>query len=397
MIDKKKKKPRVYWVLQDNQTTPLIIEFLKNTKQRLKELVDIRFLIPSTCPDALKLTKEIEPLSFTVKSRYKAYSYEGYAIKKELLAGGSFSDGLSFAGTLLLDDLGGGNLHKMVSELPEEHAVNAMFLQIPTPLGSSDQEEKIFHAMVLWAKQAGVPVIGYELLPLDTRWTLAPSMLDGIITTRRESHDVLTGPRARLNKKVWLLPEFEGRLLSISATTFWSNGLNAAYHYGNTHGIPLDRTPLYIAHNVALTWEYKLLIRHLTAMGKKIHLMFSISKDQMRGTHTHEQIIRKVCHEELEEFASFSFHDLNAPWEMTLAEAVIACSSCYNSTISTTNSIPTIIYDTTVQPHTSGHKETVAEPAKLINRIETIIESRKKRTEIAHIMHQIINRKQDRE
>ncbi len=111
---------------------------------------------------------------------------------------------------MLLDDLGGGNLLQTRLNLPNEKNVAGIVVQIPTPLGSSIQEEKIFYAWVHFAKMNHMPVIGYELLSLASRWTLAPALMDGVITTQEASWDYLNSPEADLGTKIWRIPRFEG-------------------------------------------------------------------------------------------------------------------------------------------------------------------------------------------
>ncbi|MCA1795791.1 MAG: hypothetical protein LC660_18325 [Desulfobacteraceae bacterium] len=46
--------------------------------------------------------------------------------------------------------------------------------------------------------------------------------------------------------------------------------------------------------NIWLIPPYEELIKTLQPLGKKLHLMFSIGKDQIRGAYTHKEIIEIV-------------------------------------------------------------------------------------------------------
>jgi len=204
-------KSGIYWIQQDNQITPFITDFLELLQHRVNSFTKINFLIPSHNSDTLKAAKKLNPIPFKMSSKIKPNSLGGFKLKKSLIGDHEFSDGLSFWRTLLLDDLGSGNLFRAQIHHEIESDTQAIILQIPTPLGSSASEERVFYAWVYLAKQAGIPVLGYELLPLDTRWTLAPSLLDGVITTSYDSYRHLTENKTDMKKKIWLAPRYEGR------------------------------------------------------------------------------------------------------------------------------------------------------------------------------------------
>ncbi|MCP3872600.1 MAG: hypothetical protein GY699_05510, partial [Desulfobacteraceae bacterium] len=191
----------------------------------------------------------------------------------------------------MLDDLGSGNLFRAQIHHEIEPNTRAIVLQIPTPLGSSASEERVFYAWIYLAKQANIPVFGYELLPLDTRWTLAPSLLDGVITTTYDSYRHLTQSETELKNKIWLAPRYEGRFFSPGCPPFFRNGLGTAYQYQKEQKIDFDKTILYVPHNVAMTYEYKDLVSLLLPFCDKIHLMLCIGKDQIRGAYKHNEII----------------------------------------------------------------------------------------------------------
>jgi len=393
----KSKNPVIYWILQDNQVTPLISDFLDITKQRVKNFVEIKYLIPSHNVDTLKTAKKLNPTSFTISSAVKPNTYEGYCQKRDLIGDHEFSEGLLFWRTLLADDLGSGNLFKAQVQHELDPGTRAIILQIPTPLGSSSSEERVFYAWIYLAKQAKIPVFGYELLPLDTRWTLAPSLLDGVITTSYDSYTYLTHHHADMKNKIWLIPRYEGRFFSPGCPPIWRSSLGAAYKYQKEEKIDFDKTIIYLPHNVAMTYEYKNLISQLLPFSDDVHLMFCIGKDQVRGTHKHNEIIEIISKKELKKF-SYSFHDMNSPWEMAMADCVAACSSCYATSIAVNNNIPTIIFDpmvnmdieTNLSPISS--KQYFNTASKFQNSISKIVQSHKKRDEFAKILFTIINK-----
>ena len=383
------KNNSILWILQTNQLTPVIADFFHLVKTRMAGLVDLTFMVPSRDGDALEMAKELQPDTFSLTARGKERSYSGYLKKKALLSGGEYAQGLPFHEPLLLDDLGGGSIQQPLLHLPKFDEIKGVVLQIPTPLGSSEMEEKTAHTWILWAKHQKIPILGYELLPLDTRWSLVPAMLDGVITTREASYDHLkhTLPDS---DKIWLLPPFERKILSPASTKFAISGARAAYHFQNTLAIPQGRSVLFIPHNVAMVHEYKTLLQSLQGLGEKLHLMFSTGKDQIRGAHDHQTIIETVCRRELEHFASHSFHDINAPWEMAMADVVVACSSCFNTCIAEAHTIPTIIFDDTSAPFSRGWTRKVSRPRELSEAIETIMAQNTKKTELAAILANLL-------
>ncbi len=384
-------KPKLIWILQTNQVTSIILNYLRMMQTRLVNLLDLSFMIPSTSTEIKQSAEDLSPEIFNVSFRGLGKSYEAYLAKKNQLDGGIFPEGLPFSETLLLDDLGGGNIHQAIIDLPELKKAAGIILQIPTPLGSTDAEERIFHAIVLLAKQQGVPVIGYELLPLDTRWSLAPAMVDGVIATRRESAIHLQ-TNAGLSKNIWLLTRYESRIFSPAATQFALNGVKAAFYYNQIFKLPQTRTILYIPHNVAMIHEYKKLLLSIQELGQHLHLMFTYGTDQVRGAYTHQDIIETVCTNELKQFASHSFHDLNKPWEMLMADGVIACSTCFSTVFSEANNLPTYIFDTDMPSFQEGYKHKINEPEKLVSAVKTLIARHEDQKEFSDILYTIATR-----
>jgi hypothetical protein len=158
-----------------------------------------------------------------------------------------------------------------------------------------------------------------------------------------------------------------------------------------SHDIPQGKTILYIAHNVAMTYEYKDLLSHLVPMGNNLHLMFSYGKDQVRGAHNHQQTIETICQDELKYF-SFSFHDINRSTEVTMADALICCADCYSAAVSSAIGVPTIIYDPMVPENAQGYKVWIQTTEKLTRQVQQIIDRHNEETELSHILINITKR-----
>lgn len=387
-VNMTQKKTIVYWVLQDNQVTPNLIDFFELIQQRVREYLTLKFLVPEISAQTLKMTDRLKPGVFKVSSGNKPNSYEGYCRKKDQLGDYTFSDGLTFWQALLLDDLGGGHLFQTQIHAPRENNIAGIIIQLPTPLGSSTNEERIFYAWVHLAKINNVPIIGYELMSLATRWTLGPSLMDGIITTRKESWDYLTGTEADLNNKIRRIPGFEACFFSPATHLLWKQGMGSRYQLKE---VSPEKTILYIPHNVAMTYEYKDLLRHLSPMSDNLHLMFSYGRDQVRGSHTHQQIIETVCKNQLPAF-SYTFHDLNQPAQMTMADAVVACADCYSTDISSAIGLPTIIFDPMMPEMTQGHKIWIKSHDKLARHVNIVIARHGEETELSYILIDLARR-----
>ena len=376
-------KKKIIWLIQSNQITPIITGFLQTLQKRVAQYIDLVFMVPEASLDIIENIKSLNPVYFKTATRTATDSYQAYMAKREALGKKSFTDGLSFADTLLLDDLGGGNAVQTILEIPIGENTCGLIIQIPTPLGSSEMEERIFQSAILWANQNKIPVVGYELLPLDTRWTLAPSLPNGIITRSYESYDYLKTQLSHTN--IWLLPLYEASIFSSVSTNFNLNGAKACYHYRNLHSISTDTTILYLPHNVAMIYEYQEMIKFLQPLGDRLHLMFSIGEDQVRGIYSQKEMIEITYSSELKHFASYSFHNMNHSWEMMMADAVLASSACFNSQIAEIN-IPSIIFDPKLSPMNRGNKLKVATPEDLLGSIKKIIEAHGYKSEFADIL-----------
>ncbi len=384
-----KPAPKIYWILQNSQITPSMVEFLKLTKHRMKD-VSFEFKIPVGGNDALKLSKGLNPATFEARYYKKERSTENLIRKRDAIGGAEYSEGLFLWRALLADDLGGGVLYKASLQVPPDPLVKCVIIQIPSPLFSHTEEEYIYHAWILWARERGVPVIGYEFMPLDIRWTLAPSLLDGIITTSERSHAHLTTGCGKIPSQIWLLPRFEACSFSPASPVFLRKDLGIAYNYRALYKIPGERTVLYIPHNVMQVYEYRAIMKKLAGIGYRLHIMFAIGKSQVRGTHTHSQIIKKVCQKELEHFASYSFHDLNSVWDITMADGLVAANACFSTCASSALGIPTIIYDDAVPAGSNGYQKTVNNLSDLMVEIEKIVEYHGKVTELKDVISEIL-------
>ncbi len=376
-------KKKIFWLIQSNQVTPIIVDFLQTLQKRIENFIDLIFVVPESSRNISESIKSLEPVFFNIVNQTATNSYQVYLAKSAALENRCFSEGLSFSDTLLLDDLGGGNTMRTNMDLSLPKNLCSIILQIPTPLGSSAMEEKIFQSTILLGRQNNIPVIGYELLPLDSRWTLAASLPDGIITRQPESCNFLKMQLDHTN--IWMLPNYEASIFSSTATSFNLNGAKACYHYRNEYKIPTSRTVLYIPHNVAMLYEYRQIIKILKPLGSQLHLMFSIGEDQVRGVYSHREMVETIYADDLKSFASLSFHNMNTPWEMMMADAVVAGSACFNTEVAQ-KEIPCIIYDPTLPPIERGFKKRVAKEEKLLKAIQSAIKSHTYKNEIADIL-----------
>ncbi len=376
-------KKKIIWLVQSNQVTSTLYDFMKTMKKRMENFIDFIFIIPQTSPEMVERLSDLDPLIFETSLKKAQPSYQAYLAKRAVLDQ-KLPGGLGIADALLLDDLAGGHLARTAIDIPVHEETCGIIMQIPTPLGSSAIEERIFHAAVLWAREHRLPAVGYELLPLDTRWTLAASIMDGIITRSRDSYAHL---KTELdNIQTWCLPRYEAAMFSPTATSFNANGLKSTYHYKGTLSIPPDRTILFVPHNVAMIYEYRQLIDWLGPAGKNLHLMFSYGDDQVRGAHTQEEIVEIIYKKELSRIASHSFHNINAPWEMMAADGLAACSSCFQTQIAGDKNIPCIILDPFLPPQSQENRLRVDSQKTLLEAVEKVIEEKNKTTEMGEIL-----------
>ena len=138
-------------------------------------------------------------------------------------------------------------------------------------------------------------------------------------------------------------------------------------------------------------YEYRRLLEEIAVFGEHIHLQFSVGKDQVRGTKSHEEIIQLTCGKVLGRFRSYSFHDLNLPWEMVGAAAVLACSACYSTTVAEANGIPCYIFDDYVKPAHYQNLHIVNTYEQIRNFVKAEIDNHEHITDIMHIIYDIAN------
>ncbi|MDM8538210.1 hypothetical protein QUF70_15765 [Desulfobacterales bacterium HSG17] len=385
-------KPTLLWVLQDNQVSPIIVDFLKLLKAGICK-INIQFIVPEKDKEILEMIKPLDPLTFQASRRIIPPCVENFQKKRQLIPEIQFSQGLEVWKPLITDDLGGGLMAEGCLHLPHVTNVCGIILQIPTPLGSSSPEEIIFYEWVKLARENNIFIAGYELLSLYTRWTLVPSMLDGIITTNELSFDYLNDESQDINAKIWKLPRYEGKVFSPGSSVLWRNGLQSIYHYRIKYNIPKNKIIVFLPHNVAMSYEYRRLIEEISIFGTNIHLMFCIGEDQTRGTHTHEQVIKTISDKTLGKFNSFSFHSLGAPWEMIMADVVLAASQCYSTIVAESNGIPCLVMDKMVPPAVSGYLTIINSYHHVRDLLKSIINIHKKTDDITDIIYAIVTGK----
>jgi len=135
-----------------------------------------------------------------------------------------------------------------------------------------------------------------------------------------------------------------------------------------------------------MIYEYQEMIKILQPLGDKLHLMFGFGEDQIRGTYSQKEMIEIVYGKNLISFASYSFHDTNSPWEMMMADTVVACAACFNAQIAEQALIPCIIFDPTLSPMIRGNKNRVTTKATLLKRVNETIEHHQHKIEFADIL-----------
>lgn len=381
-------KPTIYWLLQENHVSPTIIDFLKLFKNGATN-INLQFLIPQMWDKTIEQCQDLNPVPIKAII-HQQESFDWFQRKRNSISDVCFKEGLPAWRTLILDDLNAGNAYPVIPEIPEDPTLQFIIAQIPTPLGSLENEERAFYAFMHWAHVKRIPFIGYELLPLDTKWSLIPSLLDGTITTRRRSYEHLTSPRTAIKSKVWLVPRYERKIFSAVPGQLWRNGVGVPYRLKEMFNIAPETTILFIPHNVALSMEYKRLIQFLTRFGEKLHIMFSIGKDQVRGTHRHQEIVEILSGDDLKKFASISFHDISATLDIMLADAVVSCASCHATAIAANNSIPSIIMDTDMPDYSDGTITNVHTYAELEKTIKKTIEHHSVESSFSQIFSSIL-------
>ena len=105
--------------------------------------------------------------------------------------------------------------------------------------------------------------------------------------------------------------------------------------------------------------------------------------------YTQKEIIKTVYHDELKKFASYSFHDMNNPWEMLMADSLAACSSCFQTNIAREKNIPSIIFDPLLPPMDKGYKKRVNKKKAFLDAVKETIDLKLKMSELGDIIMQL--------
>lgn len=392
-----KHKPAILWVVQENQVTNSMVAFFKLLKQGLPQ-INIIFMAPEKDKKDLKMMEDLNPVFFHATREISSRSLENFTKKRDLIYDAKFPDGLKVWKTLLADDLGEGLLANTDLHFKPLKNIKGIILQIPTPLGSSVSEEFIFYSWVKLARDNNTFIAGYELLPLNTRWTMLSTMVDGIIVNNELSYDLLSNPKNKIQGKIWLLPKNETKVFTPGYHTLWNNTLAFPYNFRFDNKIPRDKAIFFIPHNVAMNYEYRKLIEEIKIFEKKAHLMLCVGKDQVRGTHTHQEIVEVTNHKTLKHHFSYSFHYSENQWEIIAANAVLACSPCYSTQIAQSAGIPSYIIDEFADLNQSGsikseNIEVTSNFKQLRSCIEKEINKHDKVTDIGRILYDITQNK----
>jgi hypothetical protein len=364
--------PKIYWILLENQVTPYMVDFLKLTRERLTD-VSLEFKVLAGDKGAAGTAASLHPSPFKIGFRTDL-TPQNLIRKRDDLGSTALSEGLPLWRVLLIDDLGGGAIVEPGSDLVVDDAVQCIVIQIPSPVGSTANLERLFQALCVLAHKKKIPIIGVEFFPLNVPWMLAPSLVDGIITLRESSYDHLMKGLSREAQDIWLLPRHEASLL-----------------FRDSHKIPDERNVFYIPHTVPLIHEYKTILEGLAGVAGNSHLMFSVGEDQARGTYTHREIVEKVYADELARFESYSFHDINALVEITMADAVIAACANGTTAFSITYGIPTLIMDEDLEPACYGTEWLVNSREGMETAVKRIMACHRKTRGLAHILSDVLS------
>ncbi|WDP87236.1 MAG: hypothetical protein HUN05_20650 [Desulfobacter sp.] len=102
-----KPNKNIIWIIQANQTTPVIVDFLKTLQTRVENHISLEFWVPETSAGEMDKLKALSPTVYKTVTRTAAFSDKVFEAKKQALEGACFSQGLLISDVLLLDDLGG--------------------------------------------------------------------------------------------------------------------------------------------------------------------------------------------------------------------------------------------------------------------------------------------------
>ena len=68
---------KILWLIQSNQITPTIHDFLKLLQTRMERQLDLSFIVPETSPEILDRTKALKPSCVKLATRSATTSYNG--------------------------------------------------------------------------------------------------------------------------------------------------------------------------------------------------------------------------------------------------------------------------------------------------------------------------------
>ena len=62
-------KKNIIWLIQSNQITPTIYDFLKTFQTRMEKSLNLLFMVPDSSSEIMEKIKEIKPTSFKTSTR----------------------------------------------------------------------------------------------------------------------------------------------------------------------------------------------------------------------------------------------------------------------------------------------------------------------------------------
>ncbi len=388
--EKKSKKPVVYWVLMEDQISNFMVDFLKFIKTQVRN-VSLKFLVISSDTKTIQMASALSPSTFELTFRKDQPSLQNFIKKRDALGDLKYTEGLEVWRALLLDDLAGPTIVSPILKIPEGKRISGIVIQIPSPVGSTPIIERTFQAFSMYGCKNNIPVLGLEFFPLNTQWTLAPKLTDGIIAIRESSYDHLSRTIGNTDNSdhIWLLPRYEASLLFVDCPPFWRNALDTIPAFYRQHGISPEKTVLYIPHNVAMIHEYHTLLKKISTMGADLHLMFAIGFDQARGTYTHREIVENVYAKELKTIGSYSFHDINDVIKIAMADAVVSLCASGSTAFASTYGIPSVILNDRATAGVFGTEKCVKTFEELEEALRQFIKKHRKIKRLEDILSQL--------
>ena len=77
-------KKQIIWLLQSNQITPVIRDFLQTLQTRVENHIDLLFYVPHTSADIIEKTQSLNPVTFQTSTRTATGSYQAYLAKRDI-------------------------------------------------------------------------------------------------------------------------------------------------------------------------------------------------------------------------------------------------------------------------------------------------------------------------